>query len=162
MNPVTFSPRRARRWLAGVSALCALTAATAPAAQAQWLIEPIAASEGVAELHDLSFDAQGRGLLSWDASLLGHVPEVFAPLAVRDPAGGWLRPPDVAGVDPVSAQIHVYGLQRTLLVAREGGPAGPGRRRLVAADGQSDGGFGPLSTLATFIEPLVVGVERLR
>ncbi|MEY2514843.1 MAG: hypothetical protein QOJ89_2201 [bacterium] len=152
MNPETRSPHRARRWLAGVPALLALALASAATATAAgpWLIEPIGASEGVSELHDLAFDAQGRGLLSWDASLQGHVPPVFGALAVRDAAGGWLRPPDVAGVDPVSAQVHVWGQQRTLLVAREGGPAGPGRRRLVAADGQSDGGFGPLSTLATF------------
>jgi hypothetical protein len=150
MNPVTSSPRRVRRWLVAVPALCALMSATAPAAQAQWLIEPIGASEGVRELHDLSFDAQGRGLLSWDASLQGNVPPQFGALAARDPAGGWLRPPNIAGVDPVSAQVHLDAQGRALLVAREGSPAGPGRRRLVAADGQPDGGFGPLSTLATF------------
>ena len=150
MNLKTPSPRRARRWLAGVSALCALAAVTAPTAQARWLIEPIGASEGVRELHDLGFDAQGRGLLSWDASLQGHDPPQFGALAARDPAGGWLRPPNIAGVDPVSAEVHLDSQGRALLVGREGGSAGPGRRRLVVADGQSDGGFGALSSLATF------------
>ena len=124
--------------------------ALAPAASAQWVIEPIGASEGVRELHDLGFDAQGRALLSWDASLPGHVPPVFGALAARDPAGGWSRPPDLAGVDPTTAQIHMWSQQRALLVAREGSPAGPGRRRLVVADGQSDGGFGDLRTIAQF------------
>ena len=122
----------------------------APPASAQWVLEPIGASEGVRELHDLAFDAQGRGVLSWDASLQGHVPPVFGGLAARDPAGGWQRPPNLAGVDPVTAQIHLWSSERALLVAREGSPEGPGRRRLVVADGQSDGGFGPLRTLAQF------------
>ncbi|MEA2137229.1 MAG: hypothetical protein QOG56_379 [Solirubrobacteraceae bacterium] len=130
-------------------ALAALAPA-APAAAEPWLVESIGASEGVHELHDLSFDAQGRGLLSWDAALLGHAPQVFGGLAARDPAGGWLRPPDLAGVDPASAQIHLYSQQRALLVAREGGTGGPGKRRLVVADGLSDGGFGALTGLATF------------
>jgi hypothetical protein len=120
------------------------------AAAVPWQIEPIGASEGVHELHDLSFDAQGRALLSWDADLLGNVPPVFGGLATRDPAGGWQRPPNLAGVDPATAQVHVLSAGGTLLVAREGGAAGPGRRRLVVAAGGSDGGFGPLVTLAAF------------
>jgi hypothetical protein len=148
MNALISPLRRATRWLVPALAL-ALVAAT-PAGAAPWLLEPIGASEGVHELHDLAFDAQGRGLLSWDASLEGHVPPVFGALAARDPAGGWQRPPDLAGVDPVSAQIHLYSQQRTLLVAREGGAGGPGKRGLVIADGQSDGGFGPLQRLADF------------
>jgi len=127
-----------------------VVALAAPAANAQWTVEPIGASEGVHELHDLAFDAQGRGLLSWDANLPGHVPPVFGGLAARDPAGGWQRPPDLAGVDPATAQVHLWSVQRALLVAREGSPAGPGRRRLVVADGQTDGGFGALRTLAQF------------
>jgi hypothetical protein len=127
-----------------------LALASAPAASAQWVLEPIGASEGVRELHDLGFDAQGRALLSWDAALAGRVPAVFGGLAARDPAGGWQRPPDLAGIDPVTAQIHLWSQQRALLVAREGSPAGPGRRRLVVADGQTDGGFGALRSLAQF------------
>jgi hypothetical protein len=153
MNLQTSQLHRAARRLPAASALVALAlvaALPAPAAAEPWIVEPIGASEGVRELHDLSFDAQGRGLLSWDASLLGHVPQLFGGLAARDPAGGWLRPPDLAGVDARTAEIHLYSQQRALLVAREGSPSGPGRRRLVVADGQSDGGFGPLSTLATF------------
>jgi hypothetical protein len=141
--------RRAARWLLPASAVLALALAD-PAAAAPWLLEPIGASEGVHALHELSFDAQGRALLSWDADLQGHVPPVFGGLAARDPAGGWLRPPDLAGVDPASAQIHMWSQQRALLVAREGGATGPGRRGLVVADGQSDGGFGPLRRLANF------------
>jgi hypothetical protein len=140
---------RGWRWLVPALAVLALALAS-PAVAAPWTIEPIRTTEGVHELHDLSFDMQGRGLLSWDADLLGHAPPVFGGLATRDPAGGWERAPDLAGVDAVSAQIHPYSQQRMLLVAREGGAQGPGRRRLVAADGQSDGGFGPLTTLAAF------------
>jgi hypothetical protein len=151
MNP-TISPfSHAGRRLGLPSALLALVLAhAAPAAAARWPLEAIGASEGVHELHDLDFDAQGHALLTWDAALRGHVPPVFGGLGLRDPAGGWQRPPDLAGVDPVTAQIHLYSRQRALLVAREGGPRGPGRRRLVVADGLSDGGFGPLVRLADF------------
>jgi hypothetical protein len=148
MNLMLHPFRRAARGPVPVWIVLGLV--VAPAASAQWAIEPIGASEGIRELHDLGFDAQGRGLLSWDADLPGHVPPVFGGLAARDPAGGWQRPPDLAGVDPVTTQIHMWSQQRALLVAREGSPAGPGRRRLVVADGQSDGGFGALRTLAQF------------
>lgn len=124
--------------------------ALAAPAPAQWTLEPIGASEGVRELHDLAFDALGRGLLSWDAMLPGRVPPAFGGIAARDPAGGWLRPPDLAGVDPASAAIHLWSQERALLVAREGGVGGPGRRRLVVTDGRSDGGFGELRTLGRF------------
>ena len=125
--------RRIGCWL--IPALALLAATAAPAAAVPWQLEPVGASEGVRELHDLSFDSQGRALLSWDAELLGNVPPVFGGLATRDPAGGWGRPPNLGGVDPASAQVHVLADQRTLLIAREGGPAAPGRRRLVAAAG---------------------------
>ena len=148
MNPVTISPSRVRRWLVPVALALALIA---PAqAAANWLLEPIGASEGVHELHDLGFDADGRALLSWEARLAGHVPPVFGGLAARDPAGGWVRPPNLAGVDAASAEIHLHSQGRALLVGREGGPAGPGRRRIVVADGQADGGFGNLRSLASF------------
>ena len=149
MTPVTISESRARRWLVPVAVAAALSAA-APAAAEPWLLEPIGASEGVRELHDLTFDADGRALLSWDAELTGHVPPVFGGLATRDPAGGWVRPPNLVGVDPPTAEIHLHSQGRALLVAREGGPAGPGRRRIVVADGQADGGFGALRALAAF------------
>jgi hypothetical protein len=148
MIAMSFPFRGSVLWLALAWAMLAL--ALAPAARAQWALEPIGASEGVRQLHDLDFDTQGRALLSWDATLAGHAPPVFGGLAARDPAGGWQRPPDLAGVDPATAQIHLWSSQRALLVAREGGAAGPGRRRLVVADGQTDGGFGALRTLAQF------------
>ena len=149
MTPVTISPSRARRWLVPVALALGLCAAP-PASAEPWLLEPIGASEGVHELHDLGFDADGRALLSWDAQLAGHVPPVFGGLAARDPAGGWVRPPNLAGVDPATAQIHLHSQGRALLVAREGGAAGPGRRRIVVADGLTDGGFGKLRSLAAF------------
>src|SRR3982751_3311050 len=145
---MSFSFRRAALPL--VLTWTGLVLALAPAASAQWVVEPVGASEGVRELHDLAFDGQGRALLSWDATLTGHAPPMFGGLAARDPAGGWQRPPDLVGVDPVTAQIHLWSQQRALLVAREGSAAGPGRRRLVVADGQTDGGFGALRTLAQF------------
>jgi len=123
---------------------------TALPAGAQWVLEPIGASEGVRQLHDLAFDANGRGLLSWDAALDGHVPRIFGGVAARDPAGGWQRPPDLAGIDAVSAQIHLWSQDRTLVVGREGGVTGPGRRRLLVADGRSDGGIGATRTLGQF------------
>jgi len=149
MNSDSSSVRRIGHWLLPALALLAACAAPAAAAE-QWQIEPIGASEGVRELHDLSFDAQGRALLSWNANLIGYVPPLFGGLATRDPAGGWQRPPNLAGVDPATAQVHLLSDGGTLLVAREGGAAGPGRRRLVAAAGGADGGFGPLVTLAAF------------
>ena len=121
----------------------------APAAAAGWRLEPIGASEGVAGLHDLQFDSQGRGLLSWSGFLQGREPPAFGGLATRDPAGGWLRPPDLAGVQPQSAQIHLYAASRALLVGRQA-PSSTNRRSLVVAEGQSDGGFGELSVLDDF------------
>jgi hypothetical protein len=151
MNPMSFPFRRPGLGLVPLWAALAVVLAPS-AARAQWVLEPIGASEGVSQLYDLAFDAQGRALLSWDASLAGHVPQVFGGLATRDPAGGWGRPPDLAGVDPTTAQIHLWSQTRALLVAREGSPAGPGRRRLLVADGQSDGAFGALRTLGQFTE----------
>lgn len=149
MNLETSLLRQAGRRLGPLSVLLALAHA-GPAAAAPWALEAIGASEGVHELHDLSFDERGHALLSWDAALQGHVPPVFGGLGLRDPAGGWQRPPDLAGIDPATAQIHLYSGQRALLVARERGPSGPDRRRLLVADGRSDGGFGPLRKLAEF------------
>lgn len=127
----------------------ALLAPASPAAAAAWRLEPISASEGVAGLHDLQFDSQGHGLLSWSGFLRGHEPPAFGGLAFRDPAGGWLRPPDLAGVEPQSAQIHLYGQSRALLVGREL-PSSTSKRGLVVAEGQSDGGFGPLAVIDDF------------
>ncbi|HEX4345801.1 MAG TPA: hypothetical protein VHZ31_09580 [Solirubrobacteraceae bacterium] len=149
MSPETSHLAAVRRWLVPVVALLALTH-TATAAAAGWQIEPIGASEGVHELHDLAFDGHGRALLSWDAALQGHVPPTFAGLATRDPAGGWQRPPDLAGVDPASAQVHVFSGQQALLVGRQGGAGGSADRGVVVADGQTDGGFGPLRVLSKF------------
>jgi hypothetical protein len=145
----TISPiRPTGRWLA--PALTTLALAPAPAASAAgWHLEPIGASEGVAGLHDLQFDAQGHALLSWSGYLQGHVPPAFGGLASRDPAGGWQRPPDLAGVEPQSAQIHLYGESRALHIAREE-PSSTSKRSLVVAEGQSDGGFGPLGALDDF------------
>ncbi|HEX8157750.1 MAG TPA: hypothetical protein VF526_10230, partial [Solirubrobacteraceae bacterium] len=152
MSPETTTFRPAQRWLAPALVVLGL-ASPAAATAAAWRLEPIAGSEGVQTLHDLAFDAQGRGLLSWDAALRGRVPTAFGGLASRDPAGGWQRPPDIAGVQPESARIHLYGDEHALLVGREsedGALAGVTRRRLVTADGRSDGGFGPLRTLDDF------------
>jgi hypothetical protein len=137
-----------RRWLAPALAVAVLApAAAAPAAT--WRLEPIGSSEGVAGLHDLSFDAQGRGLLSWAGALQGREPPIFGALASRDPAGGWQRPPDLAGIEPQTAQIHLYGESRALLVAREE-VTPTSRRSLAVAEGGSDGGFGPLEPLDDF------------
>ncbi len=122
-----------------------MPALAVPAQAGAWELEPIGASAGVYELHDLAFDDQGRGVLSWSGFLRPRVPAIFGGLALRDPAGGWTRPPDLAGVDPVSAQVHLFSGGRALLVARAGN-----RRRVVVADGRSDGGFGPLHALAEF------------
>jgi hypothetical protein len=137
---------RARRLLVALVLLGA--AGTAPAAAA-WRLEPVGGSEGVAELQELAFDGQGRALLSWNGALRTHVPPLFSGLATRDPAGGWHRPPGLDGIRPASAQIHVAAT-RTLLVALEG--ATPANlRRLVFADGGSDGGFAALSALDNYV-----------
>jgi hypothetical protein len=138
--------RRLRRWLLPVALSLAPVLLASPAEAEVWQLEPIGASEGVYSLHDLAFDGQGRGVLSWAGALQGRVPPVFGGLALRDPAGGWTRPPDLADVDPASAQVRLFGQQSALLVARSGT-----RRRVVVADGRSDGGFGPLHGLADFV-----------
>jgi hypothetical protein len=132
--------------VAGAGAL----AAAGPSPAASWRLEPIGASEGVAGLHELAFDSQGHALLSWSGYLQGRTPPAFGGLASRDPAGGWLRPPDLAGVEPQSAQIHLYGQSRALLVGRQE-PSSTSRRSLVVAEGQSDGGFGALGVLDDFM-----------
>jgi hypothetical protein len=142
----TISPfRSTKRWLLPALAPLALAAGT-PAHATTWRLEPIAASEGVAGLHDLNFDADGRGLLSWSGALRGRTPPIFGGLASRDPADGWQRPPDLAGVEPQNAEIHLYGQSRALLVGREM-RSSTSKRRLVVAEGSSDGGFGPLGVL---------------
>lgn len=139
----------ARRLLAAL-ALPAALAAAGPAHAATWKLEPIAGSQGVAELQDLDFDAQGRALLSWAGAVRGRGPALFGGLATRDPAGGWERPPDLPAVQPASADIHVVAMTRTLLVARES--ATPANlRRLVFAEGDSEGGFGALVALDDFV-----------
>ncbi|MBW3652391.1 MAG: hypothetical protein KY433_02115, partial [Actinobacteria bacterium] len=57
--------------------------AVAPATAGSWKLEPIGASNGVAELQDLAFDAQGRALLSWSAARHRRMPPLFAGLATR-------------------------------------------------------------------------------
>lgn len=138
-----------RRLVPALIAVALMPALAQTATAASWRLEPINASEGVAGLHDLSFDAQGHGLLSWSGSLKGHTPAVFGGLASRDPAGGWLRPPDLAGVEPQTAQIHLYADSRALLVGRQA-RSSTNKRSLVVAEGQSDGGFGELSVLDDF------------
>jgi hypothetical protein len=150
MRRTTSSSCLRKRWLLPAVATTVLAAA-APAQAASWRLEAIGASEGVAGLHDLSFDAQGHGLLSWAGALQGRDPAIFGGLASRDPAGGWQRPPDLAGVEPQSAQIHLYAESRALLVAREASsPDTDSKRSLVIAEGGSDGGFGPLTALDDF------------
>ena len=148
MGRFTSSSGSMKRWLLPALAVAALVP-SGTAAAASWRLEAINASEGVAGLHDLGFDSQGRGLLSWSGALQGHDPPLFGGVASRDPAGGWQRPPDLAGVEPQSAQIHLYAQSRALLVAREV-RSGESRRRLVVAEGQSDGGFGALAPLDDF------------
>lgn len=143
------SPHRAiGRWRAPALALL-LALVAAPPAGAAWRLETIAASEGVVELHDLAFDAQGRGLLSWDGALRTREPPLFGAVATRDPGGGWQRPQDLTGIRPADAQIHV-GATRALLVAREGSTAA-NLRRLVYADGGPHGGFGAPVALDDFV-----------
>ena len=147
-SPLPLRPTAGRLAPAFVLLALALACAAAPAAGAAWRLEPIAGSEGVAELHDLAFDAQGRGLLSWDGAQGDGLPPAGA-VAMRLPSGGWQRPPDVGGVRPADAQIHAAAV-RPLLVGREG--ATPANlRRLVFADGRPGGDFGPLVALDDFV-----------
>ena len=140
----------AHRLLAAVTLLGACAAAVAPAQAASWKLEPIAASEGVSELRDLAFDAEGRAVLSWSGARIARRPSLFGGLATRDPSGRWQRPPDLDTIQPATARLHVVAMTKTLLVAREGRTEA-NLRRLVFADGQSDGGFGPLTPLDDFV-----------
>jgi hypothetical protein len=140
----------ARRLLAALVLLGVFAAAAVPARAATWKLEPIAGSEGVAELQDLAFAADGRALLGWSAGLLGRDPPAFGGLATRAPAGGWQRPPDLDAIAPATAQLHLSETARALVVAREA-PTPANLRRLVFADGQSDGSFGPLTPLDDFV-----------
>jgi hypothetical protein len=138
-------------WLLGALAVLGAMAATAaPAQAARWKLEPIAASEGVSELQDLAFDGEGRAVLTWSGAVRGRTPPLFGGLATRDPDGDWRRPPDLDAIQPASARLHLVATTRTLLVAREGSTAA-NLRRLVFADGESDGDFGPLTPLDDFV-----------
>ena len=125
--PITL--RLTARWLAGALALLALATGAAPASGAGWRLEPIPDSANVAELHDLAFDAQGRGLLAWNGAQRDHTPPVFGALATRDPAGGWQRPTDLRGAfQPVTGEPVVavpFLVSRTVAVAAAVGPPSP-------------------------------------
>ena len=136
----------ALRLACAVALLAFAAAAPAAADAADWRLEPIAASTGVAELHDIAFDSRGHALLSWNGAQRDHVPPVFGALATRDASGAWQRPADLRGIVPATMQVHLFGSVSALLVAREARSA-TSKRRLIVADGQSDGGFDAFASL---------------
>lgn len=145
-------PHLARRLLAALALapLCACAVAAAPAEAATWKLEPIEASDGVSELQDLAFDGQGRAVLSWSGALAARTPPLFGAVAVRNLDGTWQRAADLDAIQPASARVHVIAMAQTLLVAHEGNTA-ENLRRLVFADGRSDGSFGPFTPLDDFV-----------
>ncbi len=147
--PIT-SRCSARRLAPALALLAVAVAAPASAPAASWRLEPIAASTGVAELHELAFDARGHALLSWNGAERSHDPPVFLGLATRDTAGNWGRPTDLRGIVPTNAQMHLSGTVNALLVAREA-TSTTNRRRLITASGQSDGGFDAFGSLDDFV-----------
>ncbi len=149
MRHARFTFRLTARWPAGALALLLASAGAAPADAATWRLEPIADSANVAELHNLSFDAQGRGLLTWNGAQREREPSVFGGLATRDTDGGWQRPTDVRGIQPATMQVHLVGGVNALLVAHEARSA-TSKRRLIIAEGQSDGGFDTFASLSDF------------
>lgn len=143
-------PRLTLRRRASALALLALAVAAAPADASGWRLEPIAASTGVAELHELAFDRRGNALLSWNGAERNHVPPVFGGVARRDRAQGWRRPADLAGIQPSTMKIHLFGSASALLVAREAQSASP-QRRLITGLGRSDGTFDTFAALDDFV-----------
>ena len=143
MRPAPTTLRLTARCLACAAALLALAA---PAEGATWRLEAIPDSAGVAELHELTFDARGHGLLSWNGAHRDRTPPVFGGLATRDPAGDWQRPTALRGIQPANLQIHLSDAASALLVAREA----TSRRRLITAEGRSDGGFDAFASLDDF------------
>jgi hypothetical protein len=139
----------ARRVACAVAPLALAAAAAASAGAATWRLEPIPDSTGVAELHELAFDARGHGLLSWNGAHRERTPPVFGGLATRAPGGDWQRPTSLRGIQPANMQIHLSGSVSALLVAREARSA-TSRRRLITAEGQSDGGFDAFGSLDDF------------
>lgn len=152
MSPAPTTPRLTARWPASALVLLALAPAAAPARAdaAGWRLEPIAAATGVAELHELAFDARGNGLLSWNGAQRVHVAPVFGGLATRGPSGHWQRATDLAAIQPATMQVHPFGSARALLVAREERSANT-RRRLIIAEGRPAGGFDVLRSLDDFV-----------
>lgn len=145
--------RRTCRGPAPASALAlavVLAVGAARADAADWRLEPIAAATGVAELHDLAFDSRGHGLLSWHGAQRDREPPVFGGLAIRDPTGAWQRPTDLRGIQPAAMQVHLFGSVSAVLVAREARSA-TDKRRLIVAEGQSDGGFDAFGSLDDFV-----------
>jgi hypothetical protein len=149
MSDAPTTPRLTARRPACAVALLFLAVA-APASAATWRLEPIAASTGVAELHDLAFDRRGQGLLSWNGVQRDHEPPVFGGLATRDATGAWQRPADLRGIHPATMQVHLFGSVSALLVAREASSASS-QRRLIVAEGESDGGFDAFASLDDFV-----------
>ena len=149
--PIT-SRCSARRLAPALALLAVAVAVGVPAAAhaASWRLEPIGASTGVAELQDLAFDARGRALLTWNGAERSHDPPVFVGLATRDTTGSWGRPTDLRGIVPTDVQVHLSGTVNALLVAREATSA-TSKRRLITAEGQSDGGFDAFGSLDEFV-----------
>ena len=147
MSDARLSLRACGRHAAALALLVVLV--LAPAAGAAWRLEAIGGSEGIIDLHDLGFDAQGSALLTWNGSLRAREPPPFGGIATRAPGGGWQRAPDVTGVQPAGMQVHVAAT-RALLVAREGSTQA-NLRRLLYADGRTDGEFGAPVALDNFV-----------
>jgi hypothetical protein len=92
--------------LAGVLVLAAAGSA-APAAAAQWRVEPVP-SAGSLGLLALAFDARGRGVLTSEGFVQAGGRR-FTAVHGRDASGAWHRAPDLVGVNWGGAQVHLYG-----------------------------------------------------
>jgi hypothetical protein len=141
--------------------LTALSVVAPAAARAQWLPEPVS-SNGALGILGLEFDSRGQGLLSWEGfEQTGG--RKFTAVDVREPAGGWRRAADLAGLGWDQAQIHLYGRTRALLVSRQVtsiNQYGDGRFRLVYALGRSDGTFGALHPIAEDVDFPISAANR--
>lgn len=153
--------QRHMRRSATVLGIALALAACTPAAADVWRTEAIP-SDGVVSPLGLAFDAQGRGVLSWEAFLQERSPQKLTAIAVRAPAGGWSRAPDLSGITWGDAQVDLYGHTRALLVARQVSSVGAfnrARLRVVYAFGRSDGTFGALHRLEDHVGATVSAVN---
>jgi hypothetical protein len=137
--------------LSGLVCAIVVIAGAAPAAAAPgWHSAPVS-EPGAQVPTGLEFAADGSGVLTWEGYVPGHRPSAkLTGLALRSPAGAWLRGSDVPGVTWGLARVRVVASRTVMVGMRAYAFARFHRARweVITATGRLDGSFGRLRALA--------------